>query len=285
MPELPEVEALRRSLDDPVRGISDRAGRAGAHRDAEDVRPAAGGAGGPAARRRRAARQAAALPDRGRRARAARAPDVRRAAALPARGRGRARRSRRSGSVRGRRPARPDRGRREEARRRVAADARAGRGGARAPRPGGARARRGAARRDPGGRAPAAALAPARPAADRGDRPRLGERDPAHAQAVAFRAHGPGSDPGRGRPLAEAIDSELSRGLELRERGAKDASVYRVHKKLDEPCHVCGTPIEQVDFEQHTIYYCPQCQTSGRLLKDRRCRACFGSAAPAVSQS
>ena len=43
-----------------------------------------------------------------------------------------------------------------------------------------------------------------------------------------------------------------------------------MHKKLHEPCHVCGTPIERVDFEEHTIFYCPQCQTGGRLLKDRR---------------
>jgi len=70
--------------------------------------------------------------------------------------------------------------------------------------------------------------------------------------------------------LAEAIDSELRRGLELRERGAKDAKVYRVHDKLGEPCFVCGTPIARVDFEEHTIYYCPKCQTGGRVLKDRR---------------
>jgi len=43
-----------------------------------------------------------------------------------------------------------------------------------------------------------------------------------------------------------------------------------VHKKLHEPCDVCGTPIERVDFEEHTIFYCPACQTEGRLLKDRR---------------
>src|SRR5213080_1497073 len=47
--------------------------------------------------------------------------------------------------------------------------------------------------------------------------------------------------------LADAIDAELSRGLELRERGAADARVYRVHKKLAEPCYVCGTPIARVD--------------------------------------
>ena len=70
--------------------------------------------------------------------------------------------------------------------------------------------------------------------------------------------------------LATAIDTELTRGLALREQGAKDDKTYRVHKKLGEPCDVCATPIAQVDFEEHTIYYCPQCQTGGRVLKDRR---------------
>jgi formamidopyrimidine-DNA glycosylase len=70
--------------------------------------------------------------------------------------------------------------------------------------------------------------------------------------------------------LADAIDAELERGLELRERGANDQRTYRVHRKLAEPCYVCGTPIAQVDFEEHTIFYCPTCQTGGRILKDRR---------------
>jgi formamidopyrimidine-DNA glycosylase len=70
--------------------------------------------------------------------------------------------------------------------------------------------------------------------------------------------------------LAKAINSELERGLELRERGASDAKAYRIHRKLGEACDVCGTPIAQVDFESHTIFYCPACQTGGRTLKDRR---------------
>ena len=70
--------------------------------------------------------------------------------------------------------------------------------------------------------------------------------------------------------LAEAIDAELERGLELRERGAGNAATYRVHDKLGEPCYVCGTPLARVEFEEHTIYYCPECQTGGRVLKDRR---------------
>ena len=70
--------------------------------------------------------------------------------------------------------------------------------------------------------------------------------------------------------LAAAIDEELARGLALREQGASDERTYRVHNRLGQPCHVCETPIARVDFEEHTIYYCPKCQTGGRVLKDRR---------------
>jgi formamidopyrimidine-DNA glycosylase len=70
--------------------------------------------------------------------------------------------------------------------------------------------------------------------------------------------------------LNDAVQEELARGLELRERGVSDKKAYRVHNRLDEPCPRCGTPIARVDFEEHTIYYCPTCQTEGRILKDRR---------------
>ena len=70
--------------------------------------------------------------------------------------------------------------------------------------------------------------------------------------------------------LASAIDSELLRGLQLRQRGANDRRTYRVHDRLGEPCHVCGAPIARVDYEEHTVFYCPECQTGGRVLKDRR---------------
>jgi len=70
--------------------------------------------------------------------------------------------------------------------------------------------------------------------------------------------------------LSEAIHEDLTRALELREQGKGDPVVYLVHNRLGEPCPQCGTPIARVDFEEHTIYYCPSCQTGGRLLKDRR---------------
>jgi formamidopyrimidine-DNA glycosylase len=70
--------------------------------------------------------------------------------------------------------------------------------------------------------------------------------------------------------LAEVIHDNLEHALELRLRGKGDKDVYVIHDRLGEPCPQCGTPIARVDFEEHTIYYCPSCQTGGRILKDRR---------------
>ena len=70
--------------------------------------------------------------------------------------------------------------------------------------------------------------------------------------------------------LAATIRELMAYGLELRLAGAGDAKAYKVHNRLGEPCPNCGTPIARVDFEEHTIFYCPECQTGGRVLKDRR---------------
>ena len=70
--------------------------------------------------------------------------------------------------------------------------------------------------------------------------------------------------------LATAIHDDLARGLELRLAGKGDADVYRVHGHFGEPCPRCGETLRRVDFEEHTITYCPTCQTGGRILKDRR---------------
>jgi formamidopyrimidine-DNA glycosylase len=70
--------------------------------------------------------------------------------------------------------------------------------------------------------------------------------------------------------LGVAIEYDLTRALELREAGKGDADVYLIHNRLGEPCATCTTIIRRVDFEEHTIYYCPRCQTGGRELKDRR---------------
>jgi formamidopyrimidine-DNA glycosylase len=70
--------------------------------------------------------------------------------------------------------------------------------------------------------------------------------------------------------LAAAIHDDLARALALRLDGKGDADVYRVHAHFGDPCPRCGDTLRRVDFEEHTITYCPSCQTGGRILKDRR---------------
>ncbi len=44
----------------------------------------------------------------------------------------------------------------------------------------------------------------------------------------------------------------------------------KIHKHEGEPCPRCGATIEAVFFSEHQTNYCPQEQTGGRVLKDRR---------------
>jgi formamidopyrimidine-DNA glycosylase len=44
----------------------------------------------------------------------------------------------------------------------------------------------------------------------------------------------------------------------------------KVHRREGEPCPRCGATIEAVFFSEHQMNYCPEEQTGGRVLKDRR---------------
>jgi formamidopyrimidine-DNA glycosylase len=44
----------------------------------------------------------------------------------------------------------------------------------------------------------------------------------------------------------------------------------RVHRHQGEPCPRCGTTLEAVHYEDYVMSYCPEEQTGGRVLKDRR---------------
>ena len=43
-----------------------------------------------------------------------------------------------------------------------------------------------------------------------------------------------------------------------------------VHRHQGEPCPRCGTTIEAVHYEDYVMCYCPEEQTGGKVLKDRR---------------
>ncbi len=70
--------------------------------------------------------------------------------------------------------------------------------------------------------------------------------------------------------LAAAIEDDLQRALALRIAGKGDGDVYRIHGHFGEPCPLGHDTLRRVAFEEHTITYCPTCQTGGKELKDRR---------------
>lgn len=68
--------------------------------------------------------------------------------------------------------------------------------------------------------------------------------------------------------LGDAIDHyEATLGPELPE---KFPMPLKIHKREGQPCPRCGSTIEAVFFSEHQTNYCPQEQTGGRILKDRR---------------
>jgi formamidopyrimidine-DNA glycosylase len=68
--------------------------------------------------------------------------------------------------------------------------------------------------------------------------------------------------------LGDAIDHyERTIGPEVPD---KVPMPLQVHKREGEPCPRCGTTIEAVFFSEHQTNYCPEEQTGGKVLKDRR---------------
>jgi formamidopyrimidine-DNA glycosylase len=76
--------------------------------------------------------------------------------------------------------------------------------------------------------------------------------------------------------LSEAMAGELGRVIDHYEETVqlplpeKFPKPTRVHAHQGEPCPRCGTVLEAVFYEDYVMTYCPQCQTEGRVLKDRR---------------
>ena len=42
-----------------------------------------------------------------------------------------------------------------------------------------------------------------------------------------------------------------------------------VHGRFNEPCPVCGTPVQRIVYADNETNYCARCQTGGKLLADR----------------
>lgn len=73
----------------------------------------------------------------------------------------------------------------------------------------------------------------------------------------------------------DAVHSILSEALQVeRERTGglptKLGDHFTVHGKSGTPCPVCGAELRRVSYGSHEVTYCPDCQTGGRRLSDRR---------------
>jgi formamidopyrimidine-DNA glycosylase len=76
--------------------------------------------------------------------------------------------------------------------------------------------------------------------------------------------------------LGSACDEALGGALEHYEQVIGDTvpdklpMPLKVHRRPGEPCPRCGTRIEAIHFKDYVLCYCPEEQTGGRVLKDRR---------------
>ncbi|SMO63243.1 Fpg/Nei family DNA glycosylase [Propioniciclava tarda] len=68
--------------------------------------------------------------------------------------------------------------------------------------------------------------------------------------------------------LAGAI--ERASGLPPKELKDDKRNSMRVHGKKGQPCPTCGTTVAEVSFADSFLNYCPTCQTGGKILADRR---------------
>lgn len=51
---------------------------------------------------------------------------------------------------------------------------------------------------------------------------------------------------------------------------AEKKAAMRVHGRTGQACPECGDTVREVSFADRSLQYCPQCQTGGKLLADRR---------------
>ncbi len=76
--------------------------------------------------------------------------------------------------------------------------------------------------------------------------------------------------------LLDSVRNVLADGLE-RERARtgglsqpKLGEHFEVHGRAGTPCPRCGATLRRVSYESHEVVYCPDCQTGGKVLADRR---------------
>ncbi len=84
-----------------------------------------------------------------------------------------------------------------------------------------------------------------------------------------------GLDEGGRARLVETVRAVLDEGLsvERRRTGGLPTKVgdhWVVHGRHGTPCPRCRADLRRVSYEAYEVTYCPACQTSGKVLADRR---------------
>ena len=72
--------------------------------------------------------------------------------------------------------------------------------------------------------------------------------------------------------LVTTLQEALSRSAGIGVAGlkAEKKEGLRVHGRTGQPCPVCGATIREVSLSARSFQYCPDCQTDGKILADRR---------------
>jgi formamidopyrimidine-DNA glycosylase len=75
--------------------------------------------------------------------------------------------------------------------------------------------------------------------------------------------------------LVTAIHAILTDALEVERRRSgglptKIGDHFTVHGRWGQPCPRCRADLRRVSYESHEVTYCPDCQTGGKVLADRR---------------
>ncbi|HJR46331.1 MAG TPA: DNA-formamidopyrimidine glycosylase family protein [Actinomycetota bacterium] len=67
--------------------------------------------------------------------------------------------------------------------------------------------------------------------------------------------------------LTEATERERERTGGL---PAKMGDRFTIHNRHGQACPRCGETLHRISYESHEVTYCPNCQTGGKVLADRR---------------
>jgi formamidopyrimidine-DNA glycosylase len=95
-----------------------------------------------------------------------------------------------------------------------------------------------------------------------------------HAKLSPYAALGK-LDAGERDRLVGALRAILTEALEVERRRSgglptKLGDHFTVHGRWGQPCPRCGADLRRVSYESHEVTYCPDCQTEGKILADRR---------------